>query len=277
MRVGCASLNDSFGARFFRKIASGYDHIALLTADGQLYTLGAGEQGQLGRVGERFTFRGGRRGLSLLLQPDRVHAKNRRICFANVWAGSCNTYALTMDGDVLACGLNNYYQLGVPEGLLHFTLVKSDSFSRLNCEAGLDKIVAGQHHAIATDKKGRAYAVGRAEYGRLGLGENVKADAIEPVAISGLHTTLYVFSTFLHFQAHRCHLPSSLLVKFSAGARGTQNSSVTLTVMMPGCLQRWWERTWRLGRSSLPLEEDSTPSCWQRTNRTRRKTMLLFF
>ena len=59
------------------KISSGSDHIALLTTGGELYTVGCGEQGQLGRVGERFTARGGRRGVALLLEPDRVHSKNR--------------------------------------------------------------------------------------------------------------------------------------------------------------------------------------------------------
>ena len=59
------------------KISSGSDHVALLTTAGELYTLGCGEQGQLGRVGERFTARGGRRGIALLLEPDRVHSKNR--------------------------------------------------------------------------------------------------------------------------------------------------------------------------------------------------------
>ena len=50
-----------------------------VTPTGELYTLGCGEQGQLGRIGERFTARGGRRGLSILLEPDRVHSKSRSV------------------------------------------------------------------------------------------------------------------------------------------------------------------------------------------------------
>ena len=83
----------------------------MLTADGELYTVGCAEQGQLGRVAERFVARGGRRGLELLLQPDRVHAKNRRTVFADVWAGSYVTLALSTDNEVLVCGLNNYNQV----------------------------------------------------------------------------------------------------------------------------------------------------------------------
>lgn len=40
----------------------------MLTADGDLYTLGCGEQGQLGRVPELFANRGGRQGLGRWLR-----------------------------------------------------------------------------------------------------------------------------------------------------------------------------------------------------------------
>jgi regulator of chromosome condensation len=99
------------GNREVIKISSGSDHLAMLTTGGELYTVGCGEQGQLGRVAERFAARGGRRGLELLLLPDRVHAKNRRTVFADVWAGSYDTLALSTDNEVLVCGLNNYNQV----------------------------------------------------------------------------------------------------------------------------------------------------------------------
>lgn len=44
-------------------LTSGNDHLVMLTTDGDLYTLGCGEQGQLGRVPELFANRGGRQGL----------------------------------------------------------------------------------------------------------------------------------------------------------------------------------------------------------------------
>ncbi|CAG2068509.1 unnamed protein product [Timema podura] len=47
------------------KIASGIDHLVMLTEDGQLFTCGCGEQGQLGRVPERGAGRGdSRRGIA---------------------------------------------------------------------------------------------------------------------------------------------------------------------------------------------------------------------
>ncbi len=173
-----------------KKIASGSDHIALLTREGRVFTVGTAEQGQLGRVGERFVRRGGRRGLSLILTPDVVHAKNKRVVFEDVWAGSYNTYALTSDSDVLVCGLNNYHQLGVPQENMFFTMVKSGALTSLGGEAGLAKIVPGQHHAVILDGKKRVFVIGRKEYGRLGLGQednaNQAAEAGTPTAVDGL-------------------------------------------------------------------------------------------
>ena len=170
-----------------RKVSSGTDHVAVLTQDGAIFTVGCAEQGQLGRVGDRFVARGGRRGLGLLLNPDRIHAANRRTVFCDVWAGSYSTYAMTTAGDVLVCGLNNYNQLGVAKGLTFYTLVKSESITRLSRESGgIAAVAPGQHHALVLDKAGRAFALGRAEYGRLGLGEGVDKEVSAPVAVPAL-------------------------------------------------------------------------------------------
>jgi hypothetical protein len=52
-----------------KKVASGADHIALLTDGGVIYSLGNSEQGQLGRVPEMFAHRGGRRGEAIAFFP----------------------------------------------------------------------------------------------------------------------------------------------------------------------------------------------------------------
>ena len=91
------------------KIISGGDHLVMLTRDGNVYTMGNSEQGQLGRVPEMFSHRGGRRGGQILLQPDRIHAKSKSRVFKDVWAGSYNTVALTMEGEAsvkVNCGVH---------------------------------------------------------------------------------------------------------------------------------------------------------------------------
>ena len=61
------------------KVASGSDHVLLLDREGSVYSVGTGEQGQLGRVGPRLaTARGGRTGIRMLLQPEKVMAKPKK-------------------------------------------------------------------------------------------------------------------------------------------------------------------------------------------------------
>lgn len=47
------------------KIASGADHLVMLAEDGQMHTVGCGEQGQLGRVSERGADRMSRQGMGV--------------------------------------------------------------------------------------------------------------------------------------------------------------------------------------------------------------------
>jgi hypothetical protein len=66
----------------FNNNISGEEHLLLLTESGQLYSVGNAEQGRLGRIGQQFVDRGGRRGLALPLTPGLVQTKDRRIIFA---------------------------------------------------------------------------------------------------------------------------------------------------------------------------------------------------
>lgn len=52
------------------QISSGNDHVCMLTENGEIYSVGCGEQGQLGRIAEIFSLRGGRKGTSEKLNFD---------------------------------------------------------------------------------------------------------------------------------------------------------------------------------------------------------------
>lgn len=93
------------------KIASGADHLVLLSEGGQVYTCGCGEQGQLGRMSQRSAERGNRHGINTLLVPAIVMFKKSEL-FENIWAGSYCTFAKSNKGDIYAFGLNNYNQIG---------------------------------------------------------------------------------------------------------------------------------------------------------------------
>ncbi|XP_023711551.1 regulator of chromosome condensation isoform X2 [Cryptotermes secundus] len=165
------------------KIASGADHLVMLDENGQLYTCGCGEQGQLGRVTERGASRGSRQGMAHLLSPMLVTFKPRhRPEFEDVWAGTYCTFAKEKSkGDIYVFGLNNYNQLGLEEQKSHFHPVVSRAFSGKSWV----QICGGQHHSIALDSEGVIYVLGRKEYGRLGLGEDCD-DAKELIPISAL-------------------------------------------------------------------------------------------
>ena len=101
-----------------QKIASGADHLVCLTQDGQVYTCGCAEQGQLGRVAEIFSNRGGRKGKDYLLTPQLVSLGRgkKKIIVDDVWTGSYCTFIRAREtGTIYVFGLNNYNQLGKVE------------------------------------------------------------------------------------------------------------------------------------------------------------------
>ncbi|XP_040835640.1 regulator of chromosome condensation isoform X1 [Ochotona curzoniae] len=169
------------------KVASGNDHLVMLTTDGDLYTLGCGEQGQLGRVPELFANRGGRQGLERLLVPKCVLLKSRgtrgHVRFQDAFCGAYFTFAISREGHVYGFGLSNYHQLGtqgtescfIPQNLTAF---KNSTKSWVGFSGG-------QHHTVCMDSEGKAYSLGRAEYGRLGLGEGAEEKSV-PTLISKL-------------------------------------------------------------------------------------------
>lgn len=148
-------------------IASGNDHLVILAEDGSVYTIGCAEQGQLGRVSGRSLDGESRRGKTALLTPGVIKRKAQNFKANAIWATPfCVFMRERSKGDIYAFGLNNYNQLGVPKHdgkeiehhpvLSEFTNVKS--------------ISGGQHHTIVLTNDNKVFAIGRKDYGRLGLG-----------------------------------------------------------------------------------------------------------
>uniref|UniRef100_A0A8U8BKF4 Regulator of chromosome condensation 1 n=1 Tax=Geospiza parvula TaxID=87175 RepID=A0A8U8BKF4_GEOPR len=154
------------------KIVSGNDHLVMLTVDGDLFTCGCGEQGQLGRVPALFATRGGRRGLERMLVPQLVPARGRgrrsKMRFQDAFCGAYFTFAVTREGHIYGFGLSNYHQLGTQDTEPCFSPQNLTSFK--NSTKSWVGFSGGQHHTVCVDSEGKAYSLGRAEYGRLGLG-----------------------------------------------------------------------------------------------------------
>uniref|UniRef100_A0A3Q0QSR6 Regulator of chromosome condensation 1 n=1 Tax=Amphilophus citrinellus TaxID=61819 RepID=A0A3Q0QSR6_AMPCI len=164
------------------KIVSGNDHMVMVTLEGNLYSSGSAEQGQLGRVPEHFSNRGGRKGLERLLVPQMVKVKGK-VHFIDAFCGAYFTFAVSKEGHVYGFGLSNYHQLGTKSTKMCFVPVKLTCFK--NSTTAWVDFSGGQHHTLCLDADGQVYSLGRAEYGRLGLGEGAEEKS-EPTPVMGM-------------------------------------------------------------------------------------------
>uniref|UniRef100_A0A674HFI8 Regulator of chromosome condensation 1 n=1 Tax=Taeniopygia guttata TaxID=59729 RepID=A0A674HFI8_TAEGU len=178
------------------KVVSGNDHLVMLTVDGDLFTCGCGEQGQLGRVPALFASRGGRRGLQRMLVPQLVpvRGKGRRskMRFQDAFCGAYFTFAVTHEGHIYGFGLSNYHQLGKA-----YSLGRAE-YGRLGLGTGAEEkstptvipelpriisVACGASVGYAVSSDGRAFAWGMGTNYQLGTGE--EDDVWSPVEMTG--------------------------------------------------------------------------------------------
>ncbi|KAH8366148.1 hypothetical protein KR093_009749, partial [Drosophila rubida] len=146
-------------------IASGADHLVILTTAGKVYTVGCAEQGQLGRISERSVGGEGRRGKRDLLRPDQLLIKRTKP-FEAIWATNYCTFLRESQTDIIwAVGLNNYKQLTHAKEVERILIpIKTDL-------KDVKQIAGGQHHTLVLNNSANLFAIGRPEYGRLGIGD----------------------------------------------------------------------------------------------------------
>lgn len=162
-------------------IASGADHFVVLEQNGKVYTIGCGEQGQLGRASLRTLTGESRRGTKTLLTPACITKKARNFIADAVWASVyCTFLRDAKTGDVYGFGLNNYHQLTVKKGTNEF-----EHFPLLTKMTNVKQIAGGSHHVTVLTKDKKVFSIGRKDYGRLGLGD-VKEDVTELTEIKEL-------------------------------------------------------------------------------------------
>lgn len=169
-------------------IVSGCDHILFLTCEGRIYSMGIGEQGQLGRLPEE-DLRFDQSKKEVFLKPHIITCKDDKkdeVKFDRIWARSHSSFARSIDGDIYAWGLNNFGQLGFfqPSVTLCPYPMKVEELRFPGCKT--EQISSGQHHCLVRDSKGRVWSFGRHEYGRLGRGEVGEDDEKTPKLIESL-------------------------------------------------------------------------------------------
>lgn len=161
------------------RIASGADHTLALLRNGSVLSWGNGQQGQLGRVGERMS---DRVKLATLLEPHVMPIKKARgagksVKIADVNCGTYASWVVTTDGSVYTCGLNNYGQLGLHQQ----EPVYAPTFVKALLDKNVKAVKSGQHHTLVITEQGRLLSFGRPTYGRLGQKDaDVSADSACP-------------------------------------------------------------------------------------------------
>lgn len=157
-------------------VASGNNHLVVLTTHGNVYTWGAGEQGQLGRkVLERRKIHG--------TTPEKVVLGTRSRKAVVVGAGNYHSFAVDDHGEVWGWGLDTMGQTGT--GAMNSKIDSSEvqlpkrvvglSKEELGGEETVVEIVGGEHHTLFLTSAGRVFACGRSESGQLGLSDDHEA------------------------------------------------------------------------------------------------------
>ncbi|KAE9041602.1 hypothetical protein PR003_g6764 [Phytophthora rubi] len=142
------------------------------TNDGRVYSWGLSEMGQLGRkVDEEMKDADGEYRVEMVckehLQPKPVMlGKEQLTVVKSIGCGAFHSlFALSANGYLYTCGLNNYGQLGIGS---------TDNCSELQLVEDLSaKNVAfvdgGEHHSVVLTNDGDVYTFGRADSGQLGM------------------------------------------------------------------------------------------------------------
>ncbi|CAM9290375.1 unnamed protein product, partial [Chrysoparadoxa australica] len=169
------------------QVSCSYYHSVFLCEGGGAFTCGRNDFGQLG-IGDTVD-----RKLPTAVSSLSGHEVVSLAC------GQYHTAVATSDGKVLACGKNDYGQLGIDstEARHTMTVVKGalehEHAVQLHC---------GYYHTLTLTKGGAVYGFGRNDYGQLGLGhitqrvygpqlvEGVKGKGIVSLATGCYHSVM---------------------------------------------------------------------------------------
>lgn len=168
-----ATLVDKLAGKRVVDVACSYFHTAIVLDNGDLYTCGCNDYGQLG-LGDH----------SGQLVPRPVESLFRRPVLA-VACGQHYTVASLRDGGVVAFGKNDHGQLGlnrVSEPVLQPTRLPPPLDRAI-----VPQLSCGYHHTAVVMESGAVYTFGRNDYGQLGLGH--KQHTPRPTLVESLSRT----------------------------------------------------------------------------------------
>jgi alpha-tubulin suppressor-like RCC1 family protein len=193
-----SSTNYNYYSIVIDKISSGYYHSLFLTWDGNVYSCGKNDSGQLGFNSENTNY--GRR---WDIKSNPYHIKpvlirtfyNSSIRITEISSKGNHSLFLTSEGHVYSCGSNSKGQLGLDSTDLQkqLTLIEkyydsedydSEEEPITYTNIKITEISAGDSCSLFLTSEGRVYSCGSSKYGELGLGTSGPGqDKSKPILI----------------------------------------------------------------------------------------------
>jgi len=145
---------------YIKAISAGKDHSVALKTDGNIWTWGFNENGELGHGH-----------ITNLSSPERVTALTSVVMIS---AGN-NTTAIKSDGTGWGTGLNTSGQLGNGNNTNQYSPIQLSNVDDIR------SIACGNDHIILMRKNGDTYASGKNDYGQLGNNEKIDRNTSDQV------------------------------------------------------------------------------------------------
>lgn len=170
-------------SKSLKKVACGEAHTLVLTVTKEVYVWGWGSNGQLGRGFKHDDFEDvGNKSciqyLPVIIKfPDNVN-------ITHIAAGGLFSMFITDEKEVLACGMNDFGQLGIENPHRDHTDISTPS--KLDCFSGypINYLICGENHTMAVSVENdniMTWAWGRFREGQLGLGDVLPCATPRPV------------------------------------------------------------------------------------------------
>ncbi|KAG5934771.1 hypothetical protein E4U53_000597, partial [Claviceps sorghi] len=149
-----------------KQLSAGMNHVLALTAAGDVYAWGSGQQAQLGRrLVQRHQYES--------LTPRMVDLPKRGI--VKIFAGFNHSFALDRQGRAWTWGLNNFGQTGIPATDENLHVGNPTMVQGLEGYA-IRHIAGGFHHSLACTEDGQVLAWGRCDGGQSGMDTRVLSE-----------------------------------------------------------------------------------------------------
>eukprot|EP00743_Colponemidia_sp_Colp-15_P008722 GILK01009499.1.p1 GENE.GILK01009499.1~~GILK01009499.1.p1 ORF type:complete len:421 (-),score=31.77 GILK01009499.1:152-1375(-) len=152
------------------QISCGFNYVAAVTSDKNVYTWGYGLDGQLGHGDTRS-----------ILVPRRVRALQKQ-GIKMVICGSRHTLAVDGEGKVYSWGSGDFGILGHEEQKAEYVPRVIDAF--FTAGVSIKLVACGQQHSLALTDSGTLFSWGHGKDGR--LGHNNEQDVSIPTIIRGI-------------------------------------------------------------------------------------------